>query len=140
MSFIWVHEDAITLDHPVFDAAGQATQPVFIWDTDEHDRRGYTLKRRVFIYECAHDLEIPIYVGDPYEILADLSDGQKIYAASTPDPYIRNILSDLSDNHDVAIIETPKLAHVPDDTEAGRFFRFWNRAKKSAMTHSLHPH
>ncbi len=136
MNLIWVHEDAITLDHPVFSAAGPEASPIFIWDTDEHDRRGYSAKRRVFIYECAHDLNIPIYTGDPYDVLTALSDGGRIYAAASPDPYIRNVISDLRDHHDVITIEAPELAQIPDDTDTKRFFRFWNRAKKSAMTHS----
>ena len=137
MTFIWVHEDAITLNHPVVTTAGPEAQPVFIWDTAEHDRHQYSLKRRVFIYECAHDLNIPIYVGDSYEILAALAGGGgAIYAAASPAPYIQEILSDLSNDHDVVIVEAPQLAQIPANTDTGRFFRFWNRAKKSALTHS----
>lgn len=136
MTLIWVHEDAITLDHPVVAAAGESAQPVFIWDTDEHDQRGYSAKRRVFIYECAHELGIPIYTGDPYDVLVALAKGAPIYAAASPDPYIRDILSDLGDTHEIATIEAPSLAQIPANTDTGRFFRFWNRAKKSALTHS----
>lgn len=136
MSVVWIHEDAITLDHPVVQHAGPAAGPVFIWDTDEHDRRGYSLKRRVFIYECAHDLDIPIYAGNPCDILTALADGQTIYAATSPNPYIKEILSDLHESHDVVTLNAPCLAHVPANTDTGRFFRFWNRAKKSALTHS----
>jgi len=136
MSIIWVHEDAITMDHPVFQSAGADARPVFIWDTKEHDRRAYSLKRRVFIYECAHDLDIPIYAGNPLEILSALSDGQPIYAAGSPDPYIQQALSDLQQDHTVILVEAPRLAQIPADTDTGRFFRFWNRAKKSALTHS----
>jgi len=136
MTLVWIHEDAISLDHPAVAAAGEAAQPIFIWDTAEHDRRGYTLKRRAFIYECAHDLNIPIYVGDSYELLAALSGGHKIYAAASPDPYISGILADLGGDHDLEIIASPCLADVPANTDTGRFFRFWNRARKSALTHS----
>lgn len=139
MNLIWVHEDAITLDHPVFAAAGENAKPVFIWDTEEHDRRAYSLKRRVFIYECAHDLDIPIYAGDTYTVLSDLAQSQAIYAAESPDPYIRNILSDLRDSYEVISIAKAKLAQIPEDTDTGRFFRFWNRAKKTALTHSSAP-
>lgn len=136
MSVIWVHEDAISLDHRVVEVAGPNAQPVFIWDTDEHDRRAYSAKRRVFIYECAHDLNIPIYTGDPYEVLMELANGETIYAAASPDPYINEIISDLRDTQDVVTIESPDLAQIPANTDTGRFFRFWNRAKKSALTHS----
>jgi hypothetical protein len=124
------------LDHPVLIAAGPAAQPVFIWDTREHDRRNYSLKRRVFIYEAAIDLNIPIYAGDAYEMLLALSSEDKIYAAASADPHIRDVLSDLGDNRMVEMITAPKLAQVPANTDTGRFFRFWNRARKSALTHS----
>lgn len=138
MSLVWIHEDAISLDHPVVSLAGETAHPVFIWDSTEHDRRDYTLKRRLFIYECAHDLDIPIYAGDPFEILTALADGGPIYAARSADPYIRDILSDLKAEHDVKTVEGPQLAFVPEDTDTGRFFRFWNRVKKSALTPSSH--
>lgn len=136
MSLVWVHEDAMTLDHPALSAAGSGARPIFIWDTQEHDRREYALKRRVFIYECAHELNIPIYAGEAYSVLTALAQGDTIYAASSPDPYIRDILTDLRNEHDVVIVDTPQLASIPANTDTGRFFRFWNRAKKSAMTHS----
>ena len=137
MNFVWIHEDAISLEHPAVLAAGPSACPIFIWDTEEHDRRGYTLKRRMFIYECALDLDIPIYAGDAFEVLSTLSeDGTKIYAAASADPYIRGVLADLRDDHDVVVLEMPQLAHVPANTDTGRFFRFWNRARKSALTHS----
>ena len=136
MSVVWVHEDAITLDHPAVATVGPDARPVFIWDTAEHDRREYSLKRRVFIYECAHDLNIPIYAGDPYEILTALANRSPIYAAGSPSPYINEVLSALRENQDVVVVDAPRLAHIPANTDTGRFFRFWNRAKKSALTHS----
>ena len=136
MSVIWVHEDAITLDHPIFSVAEPGAEPVFIWDTAEHDRREYSLKRRVFIYECAYDLDIPIYADDPREILSALSDGGLVYAAASPTPYIQQVLSDLGENHEVLTLKAPWLAQMHPNTDTGRFFRFWNRAKKSALTPS----
>ncbi len=136
MTLIWIHEDAITLDHPVVQAAGPTAKPVFVWDTDEHDRRGYSLKRRVFIYECALALEVPIYAGEALDVLSSLSGEGKIYAAATADPYINGVLSDLRRHHRVEVLDSPQLAYVPANTDTGRFFRFWNRARKSALTHS----
>jgi len=136
MTLIWVHEDAITLNHPVMVAAELGAQPIFIWDTNQHDRREYSAKRRVFIYECAHDLNIPIYAGDPYEILKALANSGSIYTASTPDPYINAVISDLRADLDVITVDAPELAQIPANTDTGRFFRFWNRAKKTALTHS----
>jgi len=137
MSVIWVHEDAITLDHPIFQLAGPDAQPIFIWDTQEHDRRRYSLKRRVFIYECAHDLDIPIYAGNSAEILSTIADGDSIFAAGSPDPDIRQVLADLRENQKVITVDAPRLAQIPPNTDTRRFFRFWNRARKSALTPSF---
>ena len=141
MSLVWIHEGAMTLNHTAVVAAGPSARPIFIWDTEDHDRRGYTLKRRVFIYECALALNIPIFAGRAYDVLAQLSeegvdDGITIYAAGSPDPYIRDVLSDLSETQDVKIFDAPRLAEIPANTDTGRFFRFWNRARKSALTQS----
>lgn len=133
---IWINFDAMTLNHPVVDAGGPDAQAVFIWDDAEFNARDYSLKRRVFIFECAQDLGVPIYAGDPVDILSALAGEGTILTARTPDPYVRDVLADLRDTNTVRVIETPALAVVPEGTDTGRFFRFWNRAKRSALTHS----
>lgn len=133
MNVVWIHEDAINLDHPAVLAAGEARRPIFIWDSAQHDHQGYSLKRRVFIYECALDLGIPIYVGTPQDILETLTDRQTIYTAASPDPYINGIISDLQDTCDVVTVEALAFAEVPADIDTRRFFRFWNQAKKTAL-------
>lgn len=136
MSLVWVHEDAMTLDHPVFRAAGPEAQPIFIWDSAEHERRGYSFKRRVFIFECAYDLNIPIHYGPSLEVLTELADDHVIYAAAAHDPDLGAVFSKLGKTHDVRIIPGDPLVEIPSNTDTGRFFRFWNRARKSALTHS----
>ncbi len=136
MSVIWIHEDAITLDHPAVTMAGEGAEIIFIWDTERHDEKAYSLKRRVFIYECALDLGVKIMAGHPYNVLRELVGEQTIYTAWSPDPDYREIIADLRDTHEVKVIEAPGLVSVPDDVDTKRFFRFWNRAKKSAMTRS----
>lgn len=136
MSVVWIHEDMMSLDHPVIQMAGDRAEIVFIWDTDRHDGKAYSLKRRVFIYECALDLGVKIIPGNPYNVLRELAGEQPIFTAWSPDPDYREIISDLRDTHDITVIEAPGLVSVPDDVDTARFFRFWNRAKKSAMTPS----
>jgi len=136
MSVVWIHEDEMTLDHPAITMAGEGAEIVFIWDTERHDAKAYSLKRRVFIYECAVDLGVKIIPGNPFNILREMAGEQLIYTAWSPDPDYREIIADLRDTHEVKVIEAPGLVNVPDDVDTKRFFRFWNRAKKSAMTPS----
>ncbi len=133
MRLIWIHEDAMTLDHPVVVAAGDEAKPIFIWDTVRHDHLGYSLKRRMFIYESVLDLDIPIYAGDTYASLMELSAGQPIYAADTPDPYVQDMLRRLRETQEVFVIDAPAFVDIPEGTDTKRFFRFWNQAKASAM-------
>jgi hypothetical protein len=130
---IWVHEDAISLDHPVVAAAGPGAQPIFIWDSHNHDALGYSLKRRVFIFECALDLDIPIYAGTPQAILREVANGRAIYAATSPDPYITQVLIELQKDHEVVPVDARPFARIASDVDTRRFFRFWNQAKKTAM-------
>lgn len=136
MSVVWIHEDMMTLNHPAVQMAGEDAERIFIWDTKLHDDKAYSLKRRVFIYECALDLGVKIVEGDPYKVLKDLAEEETIYTAWSPDPDYREIIEDLRDTHEVKVIEAPGLVMVPDDVDTARFFRFWNRVKKSAMTSS----
>ncbi len=133
MSFVWIHEDAMSLDHPVMEAAGLDAQPVFIWDSQHHDAEAYALKRRVFIFECALDLDIPIYCGAPQIILSDLADRQTIFTAASLDPYINGVIADLRQTHAVVTVDRHPFASIPDDADTRRFFRFWNYAKKTAL-------
>lgn len=133
MSLVWVHEDAITLDHPVMTAAGQNAQPVFIWDSKHHDAQAYSLKRRVFIFECVVDLGIPIYVGTPADILKDLAGDQAIYTAVSPDPYIQDVIAELKQTQDIVTVENRAFAAISEDADTRRFFRYWNQAKKTAL-------
>ena len=137
MTVIWVHEDAMCLDDQLRAAAGPSARPIFIWDTKEHDRRQYSLKRRVFIYECAIDLNIPIYSGDTYGVLKTLAGTNKIFTTETPDRFIQDIVKKLRDDLDVVSLQTPGIANIPLDTDTNRFFRFWNIVKTSALTSSM---
>lgn len=128
-ALVWIHEDAIRASHPVMDVAGEGAQAVFIWDTSLHQAREYSLKRLVFIYECAAALDIPIYAGRTEDILAQLAEGRPIYAARTPDLMYRDIIEDL----EITEVDDDVFIDIPSDTDVKRFFRFWKMARKSAL-------
>lgn len=138
MGLIWIHENAITLDHPAIDVAGDGAHAIFIWDTDRHDRRGYSLKRRVFIYECAADLGIEIVTGDPYSVLVSRAKGRPIFTAHTDDPDYQEVFEKLNEAENFNPIKAKAFVDIPDDIDTKRFFRFWNRVRKSAVNPNAH--
>ena len=134
-NLIWVHEDALRDDHPAYIAAPYDTRRVFVWDKDDFQARGYSLKRLVFLHECLQDMTVDVIAGHTKEVLSALNP-DRLYTAQTHDPARRAIISALRETCDV--IQTPDavLTEVSDDTELGRFFRFWNKARRSAMSFS----
>ena len=135
-ALIWLHEDALRADHPVFKAAGEGAEAVFVWDDAYFLSEGYSLKRLVFIYELLAGLNITCLKGDTAAVLKDYAKGRKIFVSQTPNPKFNAIISHLDGA--VIVPDTP-LVIVPDDVDLKRFFRFWKRAKKSALSSSVGP-
>lgn len=129
-AIIWVHADALSRHHPVFTEAPVDARVVYIWDAVDLARRNWSLKRCVFILECLADLDVEILQGGTGDVLAGL-DADRIYTADTPDPYRRNAINALGAT--CTIVKSAPFVSVPDDTDMGRFFRFWNKAKTSAL-------
>lgn len=127
---IWIHFDAISRDHPVFDAAPEDARPLYIWDADDLARREWSLKRCVFVLECLQDMQADIVCGTPVKALDDLGATQ-IFTATTPDLALKQAIADLGDR--VQLVDPPIFAAVPNGADMGRFFRYWNSAKRSAL-------
>lgn len=138
-ALIWLHEDALRTDHPVFARAGKGAEAVFIWDDTYFKSEGYSLKRLVFIYELLADLDVTCIKGETAAVLKDYVNGRPVFVPSTPNPYFNAIITELEQSHDVTTVPDVSLVIVPDDVDLRRFFRFWNKAKKSALSSSIGP-
>ena len=130
---IWVHEDALSQSHPVFSAARDAKDALFIWDNEYFKSQGYTVKRLLFIYECLLEMDVKIIQGDTAQILSDFCNGQ-IFTAHTPNPYFLKIIEALGKaGSKITIIEDTPFSQMPMNAEMGRFFQFWNKGRKHMM-------
>ena len=127
---IWIHDEALRQDHPVFAGGGRA---VFIWDDDYFDTIHAGFKQRGFIYEALLRLPVEIYKGKTVETLAELAEGASIRAASTPNPYLRAIMADIRKTHQLTLVDEDVFAHLKGAPDLRRFFKYWNKAKTSAM-------
>jgi len=138
---VWIHEDALRATHPVFDAASDGARAIFIWDSARFDAAFIGSKRRLFIYQTLVEMDVDIIAGKTADILssrAACEDVSRLVVAETPNPAIHAALATVRrtcpDLQIDTIAETPfvSLAATPD---LGRFFRYWNKAKKSALRH-----
>ena len=140
---VWLHEGALRLTHPVFAAGGPDAATVFIWDRDRLAASHVGIKRQLFIYETLAEMSesrsLDIHEGRAEEVLPRLAaqaGAGRVLVPSSPDPALRAeidaIRRAVPDLEIVEIEETPfvTLANTPD---LGRFFRYWNKARKSAL-------
>ena len=128
---VWVHLDALSRDHPVFRAAPEDARAVFVWDAEDLARRGWTLKRCVFVMECVQDMHVEIIEGQGAAVLSQLAP-TRLFAARTPDRALQDMAE--ASGADVQWVADAPFSDVPPGTDMGRFFRFWNKARRSALT------
>ena len=138
---VWIHEEALRATHPVFGAARNGARAVFVWDCARFDAAFIGGKRQLFIYQTLAEMDVDIIAGQTAETLSSLvaaEDVDRLVVAETPNSAIHAALGTVHRNcPDLQIdyiAETPfvRLAAPPD---LGRFFRYWNKAKKGALRH-----
>lgn len=133
---IWLHEDCLRADHPVFAASDAGGRAIFIWDDAHLTAMGYGLKRRVFIYETLLELPVEIYRGATAPTLTDLAqrfDADEILTGKTPNLALKQIMDEVrNDKKLTAIADTP-FVQMDSMPELRRFFKYWNKARKNAF-------
>ena len=140
---VWLHEGALRLTHPVFAAGGPDAATIFIWDRDRLAASHVGIKRQLFIYETLAEMSesrsLEIHEGRAKEVLPRLAaqaGAGRVLVPSSPDPALRAEIGAIRraapDLEIVEIEETPFVT-LAKTTDLGRFFRYWNKAKKSAL-------
>ena len=140
---VWLHEGALRLTHPVFAAGGPDAVTIFIWDRDRLAASHVGIKRQLFIYETLVEMSescsLDIHEGRAEEVLprlaAQVGTG-RVLVPSSPDPALRAEIGAIRRAAPgleiVEINETPFVT-LAKKTDLGRFFRYWNKARKSAL-------
>lgn len=129
-SVVWIHAGALSREHPVFAAAPDGARAVYVWDADDLAQRGWSLKRCVFVLECLADMNVDILQGPTVDVLTAIG-AERIFTAATPDSRRLNVIDMLVSK--IVIVPSDPFVTVPDGTDMGRFFRYWNKAKRSAL-------
>ena len=140
---VWLHEGALRLTHPVFAAGGPDAATIFIWDRNRLAASHVGIKRQLFIYETLAEMSesrsLDIHEGRAEEVLPRLAaqaGAGRVLVPSSPDPALRAEIGAIRraapDLEIVEIEETPFVT-LAKTTDLGRFFRYWNKARKSAL-------
>jgi hypothetical protein len=132
LPLILLHEEALRMTHPVFQAAPAEAKALFIWDDAYFRKANYSLKRLVFIYETLCELPIDIIHGSTTAIVQELSPSA-LYMPATNNPLIVEIIHDLNSVAPVHTIEDEAFVVFKKPVQFRRFFQYWNKAEKTAF-------
>lgn len=123
----WIHEKALS-------RAGHApsARAVFIWDDAYFQRRNYSLKRLVFIYETLCTLDIEILRGDTLDVLGKLAP-KTITVTPTTDPGANALIQTICTHFHVEMVAPAPFVPTLETVDVKRFFRYWNKASKHAL-------
>ena len=136
---IWLHEGALRRTHPVFAMADGDAPALFIWDSARFMAGHVGVRRQLFIYETLVELGVEIYEGDGTDLLPQLvaaHGASRLLVPATPDPALMRQLAKMRGSMpDVAVdlVEDTAFVTLSAPPDLGRFFRYWNKARKSAL-------
>jgi hypothetical protein len=133
---IWMHDGALRADHPMF-KENPDSKAIFIWDDAYFKSAEIGFKQQVFIYEALTHLPVEIIKGDTLSILKEMAgaDGQ-IITAATSAVELNRMMAMLNQTHTVRAVADEVFAHLKSSPDLRRFFRYWNKAKSSAMDYN----
>ena len=132
MQLLYIHDKALGSNHPIFSRTNSETKAVFIWDDYYFKRRGYSLKRLVFIYETLCSMPVDIIFGTTGDVINMLAP-KKIITSFTADLPIQKIFKDILKQFELEFVYQPSFSQIDDSFEFKRFFKYWNKARKSAL-------
>ena len=132
MELFYIHDKALGGDCSIFSRTNSETKAVFIWDDYYFKQRGYSLKRLVFIYETLCSMPVDIIYGTTVDVINMLAP-KKIITSFTADLPIQKIFKDISKQFELEFVYQPSFSQIDDSFEFKRFFKYWNKARKSAL-------
>jgi hypothetical protein len=139
VDLIWLHEGALRRTHPIFALAGKGAPALFIWDRDRFAAGHVGVRRQLFIHETLAELDVEIYEGDAADLMPRLLAARginRLLVPASPDPVILKQIADIRQAMSavtVDLIEDTPFVTLTMEPDLGRFFRYWNKARKSAM-------
>ena len=136
---IWLHEGALRRTHPVFTMADKGAQALFIWDSERFSAGHIGVRRQLFIYETLAELDVDIYEGDAAGMLPRLiaaCGADRLLVPASPDPVLMKQIAEIRQAMPavtVDLVEDTPFVTLNKEPDLARFFRYWNKARKSAM-------
>jgi deoxyribodipyrimidine photo-lyase len=133
---VWLTLDSASPRSPA--AAAHPGRPcVYVIDPAWLLRERPTLKRLVFLFECVADVPgVEVIIGDPRTVIPERAaahgcDGVSL--AETPCPLVRAAVAEIATRLPVEVRAWPTFCDRSRVTDLGRFSRYWQQVKRSAL-------
>lgn len=131
-TIIWLHEKSLSTPPKLLSLVNEKTRIIYVWDNEYFKNRGYSLKRLVFIYQTLCELPVEIIKGDTLQIFQSLNIDE-IITPYTNDLGIRKLFEEISKHLILQVITSDDFVNVDNEYDFKRFFKYWNKAKKTAF-------
>ena len=132
MQLLYIHDKGLGDNQPIFSRMTPDSKALFIWDDAYFKKRNYSLKRLVFIYETLISMPVEIVHGKTLEIVKEIAP-KKVITPYTPDLELRLLIREMSREFELEFVYPKAFAHIDDKFDFTRFFKYWNKAKKTAF-------
>ena len=127
---IWLHDKALHATPLI--QPNECSKSYYIWDEQYFRRRAYTLKRLVFIYETLCEMPVEVIKGNTIDVMNSLKP-TRIKTWHTADTVVKDLIRQLSNHHTVDVLKPQPFVDVSETEDFKRFFKYWNKAKKTAF-------
>ena len=133
-SVVWVHEDMLRANHPIF-LKYPAAPAVWVWDDADLRRSPFSMKRIIMRHKALEEMPVSVQRGDTVgELLrfAAENGADRIVTADSVNPRVRFLLDRLT-----GLIQVDRMRESASDEYAGmldvrNFSRYWRSIRPLA--------
>ena len=132
----WIHEDALSRAHPMFEQYREGDVVCFVWDDAHLQAMDYGFQRLVFVYETVCEMGIEVYRGSTVDTLLALVQTHSIatlYAPHSLNPVLSRTMASLRREIDVVVVQDEPFVQLDRAPNLRRFFAYWKLARPTLM-------
>ena len=132
----WIHEDAMSRNHPVFEEFIEGDVVCFVWDAQYLKDMGYSFQRLVFIYETLCEMGVEIVRGSTVDAVAErarLAEASVVHVPATLNPSLQAKIDALRRRVHVEEVTDTPFVDFDRPPKLRRFYGYWKKARPYLM-------
>ena len=132
----WVHEDALSLRHPVFEGREEGDIVCFVWDDAHLQAMDYGFQRLLFVYETVCEMGVQVYRGPTVSVLSALAHEHGVSSICVPhslNPALQAHTESLGHAFTVEVVRDDPFVQLDRTPKLRRFFAYWKLARPTLM-------